>query len=459
MMMQAGRILSVGLFLALAVLPVGSGDGSDGNWPSFRGPHARGVADGHAIPATWDIEESKNVRWKTPIPGLGHSAPAIWGDRVFLTTAISGKKNPKLKVGLYGDISSVRDDTVHQFVVYALDKRDGRVLWTRTAHEGVPKIERHPKASHANCTPATDGGHVVAFFGSEGLHTYDMEGKLLWKKDLGVLEAGYFKVPGNQWGFASSPVIHDGKVIIQVDVKENSFLAAYDIKDGKEIWRTPREDVPTWGTPTVHVDESRAQVIVNGYRHMGGYDLTTGKSLWRMRGTGDIPAPTPYVADGLIFITHAHGGGMPVYAIKTSAVGDISLKEGETSNEYVAWSDPRGGSYMPTSLAYDGLVYIVRGNGVLRCSRVKTGELLYEKRVGTGSSGFTASLVAGDGKIFITGETGEIYVVKAGPEFELLATNEMNEICMATPAISESTLFFRTRDHLVAVGQQPRATK
>lgn len=445
------------LVLLMAAGPAGSAGEPDGNWPGFRGPGARGVADSHPIPTTWDIGAAENVRWKTPIPGLGHSAPVIWGDRVFLTTAISGKKNPKLKVGLYGGIDSVKDGTVHKYVVYALDKRDGKILWSRTAYEGVPEIERHTKASHANSTPATDGEHVAAFFGSEGLFVYDRDGKLIWKKDFGVLESGYFEVPGNQWGFGSSPVIHDGKLIIQADVTENSFLAAYDIKNGKEIWRTAREDLPTWGTPTVHVGELRAQVIVNGFKHIGGYDLNTGKPLWRMQGTGDIPIPTPYVVDDLIFITQAHGGGMPVYAIKTSATGNISLKEGEKSNEHVAWSEPRGGSYMPTSLAYNGLAYILRDNGVLRVRRVQTGELLYEKRVGTGGGGFTASLVAGDGKIFLTGETGEIYVVKAGPEFELLATNDMGEICMATPAISEGTLFIRTREHLVALGRPAKA--
>jgi outer membrane protein assembly factor BamB len=326
------------------------------------------------------------------------------------------------------------------------------VLWSQTAHEGVPRIKRHRKASHANCTPATDDRHVVAFFGSEGLHAYDHDGKLLWKKDFGVLESGFFSVPGSQWGFGSSPVIHDGRVLIQADVMGDSFLAAYEVATGKEIWKTPREDYPTWSTPTVHVDDRRAQVVVNGFKHLGGYDFATGKELWRMQGTGDIPTPTPYVADGLIYVTQGHGAGMPIYAIGTAASGDISLKDGATSNEHVVWSDPRGGSYMPTSVVYDGLVYILRDNGVLRCRDAGTGEKYYEERVGDGSGGFTASLVAGDGKVYVTSENGEVYVVKAGTTFELLATNAMTEICMATPAISKGTLYFRTRGHLVAIG-------
>lgn len=438
--------------LALALSPASTAPEGDANWPGFRGTRASGVADGHALPESWDVEARTNVRWKTPIPGLGHSAPVIWGERVFVTTAISGKRNPKLKVGLYGNINSVKDDTAHKFQLHALDKKDGRIVWSRTAHEGVPAIERHTKASHANCTPATDGRHVVAFFGSEGLYAYDFDGKLLWKKNFGKLESGFFSVPGNEWGFASSPVIHDGRVIVQVDVREDSFLAAFDVRNGKQIWRTSRDDLPTWSTPTVHRTKNRSQVIVNGYRHIGGYDLFSGKPLWWMQGTGDIPTPTPYVAGGLIFITQAHGGGMPIYAIHTNAEGDISLEGDATSNEGVAWSVPRGGSYMPTSICYRGLVYILRGNGVLRVRRSGTGELLYEQRVGSGGGGFTASLVAGDGKVYLTSETGDVYVVEAGETYELLATNAMNEICMATPAISGGQLFFRTRDHLVAVG-------
>lgn len=448
---RASRRDALGFLLALTLVCASAS--ADSNWPGFRGSGARGVADGASLPVEWDLAESAGVRWKTAIPGLGHSSPVIWGDRVYLTTAISGVADPELKVGLYGSIDSVKDDTVHAFEVYALDKATGAVIWKRTAHRGVPRIERHTKASHANCTVATDGDHVAAFFGSEGLFVYDRGGELLWKKDFGVLEAGYFAVPGNQWGFASSPVIHDGKLVIQVDVREDSFVAAFDVASGEELWRTARSDVPTWSTPTVHASPSRSQVIVNGYKHMGGYDLATGREIWRMRGTGDIPTPTPYVAHDLIFVTQAHGGGMPVYAIRTSASGDISLADGETANDHVAWSVPRGGSYMPTSVVYGDQIYILRDNGILRSRHAETGELFYEERI-AGDTGFTASLVAGDGKVYLTAETGEIYVVEAGREFKLLAKNDMGEVCMATPAISDGSIFVRTRGHLVALGDQ-----
>src|SRR6185503_795303 len=193
-----------------------------------------------------------------------------------------------LKIGLYGDVKSVDGTSSHAFQVFCLNKSDGRVLWKQTAHEGVPKIKRHPKSSHANSTPATDGKHVVCFFGAEGLFCYDTEGKLLWRKDFGKLDSGFFAVPDAQWGFASSPIIHENRVIIQCDVQTNSFIAALDIKDGREIWRTPRTDVPTWSTPTVDERSERAQVIANGFRHIGGYDLRTGKELWKLGNAGDI---------------------------------------------------------------------------------------------------------------------------------------------------------------------------
>jgi outer membrane protein assembly factor BamB len=438
--------ITAGLFL-----PALAGEADDANWPQFRGPAARGVADGRALPATWNLAEGTHVKWKTPVPGLGHSSPVIWGDAVFLTTSISGVKDPLLKVGLYGNIDPVEDDTKHKFIVYRIDATTGKIVWERTAFEGVPKIKRHQKSSHANPTPATDGKHVIALFGSEGMYAYDLDGKLLWKKDLGVLDSGYFEVPSAQWGFASSPVIHDGRVIVQADVQEGSFLAAFDVKTGKELWRTSRDDVPTWSTPTVHAGGARTQVIVNGYKHLGGYDLETGKELWRMQGTGDIPIPTPYVVDDLIFFTSAHGGGSPIYAVRTTASGDISLGEEDRSNEQVAWSHPRGGSYMPTTLVYGDLLYVLRDSGVLGAYDIKTGERRYEQRLGSGGGGFTASVIAGDEKLYFTAELGEVYVVKPGPEFELLATNEMDEICMATPAISHGTLFYRTKDHLVAI--------
>ena len=426
------------------------------NWPSFRGPNASGIAEGSATPTRWDAENGKNVQWKTPIPGLGHSSPIVWRNRIFVTSAISGQEKPELKVGLYGDVTPVTDDTVHQWKVYCLDKNTGRILWERTAHTGVPKIQRHPKSTHANPTPATDGRHVVAFFGSEGLYCYDLRGKLLWKRDLGRLDSGWFVMPSAQWGFASSPLIYQDMVLIQCDVLTKPFLAALRLSDGSQIWRSARDDVPTWSTPTIDRDGERAQLIVNGYKHIGGYDLRTGKELWRLQGGGDIPVPTPVVAHGLVFITNAHGRMAPIYAIRTSAAGDISLQGAESANHHIAWSRLRDGGYLQTPLVYGDYLYVCRENGVLSCYEAKTGNRLYEERLGTGRTGFTASPVAADGKVYFTSEDGDIYVVQAGPEFKLLSVNPMGEICMATPAISEGTLFFRTQGHLVAIAERVR---
>lgn len=423
------------------------------NWPSFRGQNAKGIAEKFSTPVSWDVESSKNIKWKTPIPGLGHSSPIIWDNRIFVTTAISGKKDPELKVGLYGNIKPVDDETVHQWRLYCLDKKSGKILWEQTAHKGGPKVPRHPKSTHANSSPATDGKHVVAFFGSEGLYCYDMNGKLLWKKDFGVLDSGFFSVPSAQWGFASSPVIHDGVVIVQCDVLRVAFLAALDIKTGKEIWRTPREDYPTWSTPTIHVGDKRTQVIVNGFKHIGGYDFKTGKELWKISGGGDIPVPTPVVAHGLVFINSAHGRLSPIYAIKLDAKGDISLQARDTSNESIVWSIRRGGAYIQTPLIYGEYLYNLRGNGSLGCYRAKTGELVYREKLGNMAS-FSASGVAADGKLYFSSEQGDIFVVKAGPDFEVLGTNAMKDICMATPAISEGNLFLRTLHYLVAVADK-----
>jgi outer membrane protein assembly factor BamB len=371
---------------------------------------------------------------------------------VFVTTA-EGEADAELKVGLYGNIQPVDDDSVHEWKVYCLDKKTGKILWEKTAHKGVPQVKRHPKATHANSTPATDGKYVVAFFGSEGLYCYDMDGELIWKKDFGLLDSAFFMVPSAQWEFASSPVIHQGVVIVQCDALNTAFLAALDIKTGEEIWRTIREDVPTWSSPTIYVGEKQTQIIVNGFKHIGGYHFKTGKEIWKISGGGDIPVPTPVVAHGLVFINSAHGRLSPIYAIKLESEGDISLQADKTSNESIVWSVRRGGSYMLTPLIYGGFLYNLQWNGSLGCYRAKTGEIVYSEQLGK-MTGFSASGVAADGKLYFSSEEGDVFVIKAGPEFEVLATNPMKDECMATPAISEGTLFFRTHHYLIAVSDK-----
>ncbi len=424
---------------------------SDYDWPQFRGKRAAGVAERSYLPIKWNTETYSNVRWKTAMPGLGHASPIVSGERVFIVTSTSSDPKPSLRVGLYGDIRSVNDDSIHEWLIYCLDRETGSILWKRTVHKGVPMIKRHTKATHANSTPATDGRRVVVFLGSEGLYCYDVRGRLCWKNDLGPLDSGFYMVPAAQWGFASSPIIYRDIVIVQCDVQKNSFLAAFDLGTGRELWRTPRQDVPTWSTPTIHEGPDRTELIVNGYKHSGGYDPLTGRELWRIVGGGDIPVPTPIVADGLIYLASAHGMKAPLCAVRVGASGEITPPAEGTSTDSVAWYKNRDGTYMQTPLVYWDNLYACKDNGVLSCYAARTGELLYRERLGSGQTGFTASPVAADGKIFITSELGEIHVVRAGPRFELLATNSMGDVCMATPAISGQFLIVRTKSNVYGI--------
>jgi outer membrane protein assembly factor BamB len=423
------------------------------DWPSYRGIGASGVADGFPTATAWNVQTGEQVKWKTPVAGLSHSSPIVWGDQVCVATAVNPEAKPFLKVGLYGDIKPVEDSSVHEWKVLCFDARSGKRLWEQTAHQGVPKVKRHTKATQANTTLATDGEHLVALFGAEGMYAYTMQGKLLWKKDLGVLDAGFFRVPDAQWGYSSSPIIHDGRIIVQADVQKDAFLAAFDVKTGREVWRTPRTDVPTFGTPAVYTHNGRKHIALNGWKHIGGYDFETGKEVWKLTGGGDIPTPTPIVAHDLIYITNAHGTKSPVYAVKLSASGDITPPGEATQNDHIAWSVPRDGAYMQTPIVYGEYLYVCKDNGVLNVFNAKTGERAYQQRLGDGKTGFTASAVAADGKLYYSSEEGDVYVIKAGATFEELAKNALGEITMATPAISKGVIFFRTQSHLIAIGK------
>ena len=443
------------LLLALSFCPMSVSEtvAARAGWPSFRGWFASGVADGYRTPAGWNVKTGENIEWTAPVPGLSHSSPVVFGDRVFITTAISVAGDSALKVGMYGDITPVEDQAAYSWKLFCLERKTGRIIWERTAHTGVPKIKRHPKSTHANSTPATDGKHIVAYFGSEGLYCYDFDGKLLWSKDLGVLDSAFYLVPTAQWGGASSPVIYEDAVYLQCDVLKDSFIAAFSLEDGKEIWRTQRTDVPSWSTPTIYKSADRVYLIANGFKEAAGYDARTGKRIWSLAGGGDIPVPTPIVAKDLIFLTSAHGTSSPIYAIRPTAEGDISITGLVRINQHIAWSESRAGSYIPTPLVYGDYLYVCQDLGVLSCYDAISGKREYQTRLGKGS-GFSASGVAADGKIYYTSEDGDVYVVKSGPQFQLLATNSMGEVCMATPAISEGVLYFRTRSNLIAVREK-----
>jgi outer membrane protein assembly factor BamB len=422
------------------------------NWPSFRGTNASGVGDGKT-PVTWNAPKGENVPWKTEIPGLAHSSPIIWGNRVFITTAVSSDPKAVFRHGLYGDVDPSPDVSKHSWRVYCLDKATGKIIWERVAHEGVPKTKRHPKSSQASSTPVTDGKHIVAFFGSEGLYTYDLDGKLLWKQDLGALNAGWFYDPDYEWGTASSPIIYKNLVIVQCDIQKNSFIAAYDINDGHRVWLTPREEIPSWGTPTIYEGKPRAELITHATKFNRGYDPMTGKELWKLSGNSEVTTPTPLVAHGMVYITNGYRVIQPIYAIRPGGSGDISLKDGQESSDFIAWSKKRGGPYMATPVIYGDYLYICALQGVLSVYNAKTGERLYQQRLGEGGA-YSASPVAADGKVYFPSEDGDILVVKAGPTYELLATNPMGEVCMASPAISDGVIFVRAEHHVFAIGER-----
>ncbi len=421
------------------------------NWPQFRGPHASGQTAGAAPPTRWDIPSGENLLWKTPIPGLAHSSPIIWDNHIYALTAV-GPNQADLKVGLYGNIESVENDGEQSWRLLALNKRTGKVLWNTLALQGTPRVKRHTKATHCNSSPATDGRHIVALFGSEGLFCFSTAGKLLWQRDLGPMDSGFFRVKSAQWGFASSPVIHDGKVIIQCDVQENSFIAAFAIEDGRELWRTDRGDVPTWSTPAIHSTKDRQQIVVNGWHHIGGYDLETGRELWKLDGGGDIPVPTPIFGHGFIYLTSAHGRFRPMRAVRLGAAGDITPPAVGETNEAIAWVHPRKGNYMQTPILVGDLLFGCNDMGIVSCFDAQTGNLHYQERLETGRTGFTASPVSANGNLYYTSENGKVYVVPATNEFSVRSVNPLGETCLATPAISDGALYFRTRHHLMAIG-------
>lgn len=423
-------------------------------WPQFRGNQARGIADGQHPPISWNVEEKQNVAWSVEIPGLGHSCPVIWNDRLFVTTAIS-EKDTELKTGLYGDVASVKDDSEHEFVTYCINKQTGKVIWQRTAIKTVPQVKRHLKSTHANSTVATDGRFVVSWFGSEGVYCYTVDGELAWKKDLGLLDSGWFYDRDYQWQFGASPIIHDGKLILLCDIQDQSFIGCYELATGQEIWRTDRDEIPSWSTPTVVETPTGKVIVTNATQAARGYDLETGEELWRIGNNSEIAVPTPFAARNLIFVASGYRPVQPIYAIRLDARGDLTLEESEKASEYVAWSDSRGGPYMPSPLVYGDYLYICSNSGILTCYQATTGEEVYKQRLRMkGIRSFVGSPVAADGYLYFTSEDGETAVVKAGPRFELVANNFSGENCLTTPAISEGRFFLRTQGHVFAFERQ-----
>ena len=422
------------------------------NWPSFRGQNSTGVGDGNEPPVSWDAEKSVNISWKTPIPGLGHSSPIIWRDRIFVTTAISSAANSQFVHGLTETPASAADNSKHSWRVYCLDKNSGRIIWEKTVYEGVPKVKRHVKASYANPTPATDGKHLLVSFGSEGLFCFDLDGKLLWKQDLGILDGGWSSDSNFHWGFGSSPVIYKHLAIVQCDTQNQSFVAAFNLVDGKRVWQTAREEDSSWSTPTIYESKDRVELITSGTKYYRGYDPLTGIELWRMADGVDVKIPTPIAASDLYFLG---GGGSNTrrtfFAVRAGVSGEIKPAEAVTKS--IAWQSSQIKPHIVTPIVYDGFLYVCTDNGILSQYQATTGEPTFRARLGHGGS-FSASPVAADGKLYFASEDGDVFVVKAGPTFELLARNTIGEVIMATPALGGNMIVIRGQNHVFGIGRK-----
>jgi outer membrane protein assembly factor BamB len=421
------------------------------NWPAFRGPMASGILEGADPPVKWNAETGSNVVWKTPLPGISVSSPVVWEDRVFAVTAISSDPKSEFRHGLYGDTEPARDMSVHTYNVYCLDRKTGKILWERTAYKGAPRTKRHPKNSFAAPTPATDGQRVIAYFGGEGIFAYDMQGKPLWHKDLGVIDAGWFFDPDYQWGVASSPIIWRDLVVLQADQQKGSYLAAFDAATGRQLWRVKRDEIPSWGTPVVLERDGKAMLVTNATKAIRGYDPGTGKELWTLGDNSEITATTPVEGDGLIFVANGYPPVQPIYAIKWTAKGDITLKGDAPSNAHIAWSAKRGGPYLPSPLFYRGILYILSNNGVFSGYDGPTGQRLFQERVAGKGGAFSASPVASGGRIYLASEDGDVHVARAGTKPEWLSSNPMGEVLMGTPALAKGMIVVRGMKHIYGI--------
>ncbi len=408
---------------AVTVLSTVGRSATEQNWPGFRGPKAAGIAAGQRLPDAWNGASGANLRWKVAVPGLAHSSPIVWNDRVFITSAISSRTDATFKPGLYGDGTASEDRTPQRWVVIAIDARTGKTVWQQTAYEGVPKEKRHIKATYANATPVTDGRYVVAFFGSQGLYAYDMSGRLAWKKDLGVLDVGAYDLPEYEWGTASSPVIYKDLVIVQCDTQKESFVMASDIRTGKTVWKTVRQELPSWGTPTIYESASGVrELVTNASNYVRGYDPDTGAERWRLGGSSKITAPTPIFDKDVVIVASGRAPERPIFAIRPGGSGDITPPAGASSGAHVLWSKTRARVlHADAARRTAACSTCCRMPGCSMPTTLATGTEVYRQRVEHGGSGFSASPVAADGRIYLSSEDGDMFVVRAGASFELLA--------------------------------------
>jgi outer membrane protein assembly factor BamB len=416
-------------------------------WPQFRGPRAGVVDDDPALPDTWS--ETENVAWKVNIPGMGWGSPIVWDDHIFLASSISAGKEPAPTPGLYDELGGIKTTSEHRWVLYDIDVKTGKIRWERDLGQMVPAHPKHLKNSFASETPATDGERVYVYFGAIGLvAALDLNGKVLWTKDIGTYETHR---PDAEYGTGASPIVYKDRLIIINDNLTESFIAAFDTKSGKELWRVKRDgEHGNWATPFIWENDRRVEIVTMGGNRHRSYDLN-GKLLWDMEG--DHAAPTPFAGHGLLFM---NGGGpgsfpRPMWAIRPGAHGDITLKPDQTSNDYVAWYNPTLGTYVTSAQLYGDYYYTLLDRGFLLCHDARTGKEMYGRKRIAQVSGFTASPWAYNGKLFMLSEDGDTFVVQAGPEYKLLGKNSLNEMVMATPAVARGSLYIRTQSKLYRI--------
>jgi outer membrane protein assembly factor BamB len=421
------------------------------NWPGWRGPGGTGVSSESSFPVSWD---ATNIRWKTPIPGRGHSSPIVWGDRIFLTTSIEGdivagrEKKPEHKLG--GEVfihpDMVSHDRKQTMKVIGLDAKNGNILWQRTAYEGPVADGRHRKSSFASATPATDGRNVFVFFGTEGLYAYDVNGDLKWRRDLGEIRTLGL-------GYATSPVLFADLVIVQCDEDngESSFIAAFDQATGKEAWRQSRQVQSSWATPVLVDVGGRTELITAGTEFTIAYDPKTGRELWRTKGVNSNAIPSPVYGDGIVYVT----AGYPdksVLAIRHAWPANADSSSGGAKVE-ILWSRARGTAYVTSPLLLGNSLYISTDRGILTNLDAKTGEPRYEGGRVPVPASFTASMVAFGDKILQTSEEGDVFVVQAGAAHKVIATNHLGEPIFASPALANGVIYVRGEKHLYAIGK------
>ncbi len=437
-------VLVIALLSTVTLLNATAGASSSTNWPQWRGD-GQGISTGKNLPTEWSA--TKNIKWKTPIGGRGHSSPIIWGKRIFLTSAIEGAAVPGAKAVKhtlegkeFRHPDSIGADRKQTFKVIAVDRETGKILWEQVAFEGTPYDDRHRKSSYAASTPATDGKLVYAFFGSEGLYAYDMKGKLAWKADLG-------KLGTVGMGTATSPILHENLVILQCDEEngEASFIVALDKKTGKEVWKTPRKVQVSWSTPILVQSAKRAELITSGTEFIIAYDPATGKELWRHKGVESNSIPSPVTNGEMVFLSAGYPAKI-VMAIRLGANGDL------TDSTNVAWKYPKGTAYVPSPILYGDYLYLTTDRGILTCIDAKTGEVKYEGGRVPIPATFTASPVAFDGRILMTSEDGDTFMIKAGPKHEILGSNSVGEPVYASPAIADGNIVIRGEKSLYCIG-------